>query len=670
MESICIIVCSLLAIAGVCRLCGARGAVEYVLLGYVVGIACIAVWGTVLSGLDAFGDLRGYLVLSAVTAAGVWLGVFASRRYRQTHPAGDDGVGSVGQPEADRGNGRHVRLLTGALLVTAGIAGLINLLVVVGCAPNNWDSLCYHLARVAFYLQQRSMRPFGANYFAQELTAKAVPAVLAFLYVVTGRAENLMQLLGFGSYVTAVVAVYGIARRCGCLRGHALLAAGFAAILTEWLMQATSTQDHMPLTACVGALVYFLLAYRQAGDGRYLAMAAMTAGVAFAVKSTFLLAVPSVALVAAESLAFRSRRVSTFVRDGFLFAATAAMFVGMAVFIGGYAENLARYGNVVGPRFVVDSHSSAGQSLADRPRSLLLNAARYGIEFLSLDGAPDFVRPLVRLQIAVRGMAARACAWVGLDVQCAEAKRYDFNIARAPCSAEDTSYWGILGFGLILPLVAAVACARSAPRPLRVLAVAAGVFFLVQAFACPYSPWQGRYFSTMAIFAVPVAAEVGRWRSPLWRGYAIALTAIACLFAISAVTFRPDCRVNPPLFGGSSQPFWKLSRIEQLSLPPHNSNPEEFEMLRTFDRVVPRDAVVALALLGNTPEYALFGEHLTRTLIPMNSFEAGPYGSLQPIPERAEWLLFSATVDIAPEPGDMQLPKLPGQDVFYLRRLR
>jgi hypothetical protein len=388
------------------------------------------------------------------------------------------------------------------------------------------------------------------------------------------------------------------------------------------------------------------------------------------VKATFVLAVPSVALVAAEALAFRCRRPSTFVREGFLFAATSALFLGMAVFIGGHAENVARFGNLIGPRFVVDAHSSSGQTLAERPRLMLLNAARYGIEFLSLDGAPDFVRPLVRLQTAVRGMAARAFASVGLDVTGAEGSRSRFDLSKSPCSAEDTSYWGILGFGLILPFVAAVAWTRSVPRLLRVLAVAAVVFFLVQAFACPYNMWHGRYFSTMAIFAAPVAAEVARWRSPLWRGYAVVLTAIACLFAISAVTFRPDCRVNPPLFGGSSKPFWKLSRIEQLSLPPHNSNPADFEMIRIFDRVVPRDAVVALALLGNRPEYAFFGEGLTRTLIPMNSFEGGPFGALQPLPERAEWLLYSETVGIPHEPGDMQLPNLPGQDFCYLRRLR
>jgi len=670
MEGIIVILLGGLAVAGWCRAWGVRGFVETVLFGFVSGIAMITMWGAVLSGLGIFGQIRGYMIIAGGTALAAGLTALAAHRLRGPSASVPVGTGVADDVGLDSKMSLYQAGLILPLAVTAAIAAVLNLIVVFGCAPNNGDSLCCHIARVAYYLQQGSMRPFGANYFAQETSPKACPAVLGFLYVVGGRDENLMQLFGFGSYMTAVAAVYGITRRCGCVRVHALLSAGFAAILTEWLMQANSTQDHMPLTACVGALVYFLLAYRQSGEGRYLAMAALTTGVAFAVKSTFVLALPSIAVVAAESLLFRSRQGSRVVRDGVLFACTAAMFVGIAVFIGGYAETLARFGNLLGPRYVVTSHTFAGMPPAARLHASLLNAARYGIEFLAIDGAPDFVAPLRNLQLGARRVAADACLRVGLDVRSPEAARTPFADNKSPSSSEDMSFWGILGFALLLPLTLASALMPSTSRPLRTLAVAVAVYFAVQSFVGPYTAWHGRYFSPMAIFAAPVAAAVARWRSLPCRGYAITVTVIACLFAMSAVTFRPDCRINPPLLGGTSKPFWKLSRIEQLSLPPHNTNPDENAMLRTFDRVVPSDAIIAVALPGDMPEYALFGERLTRTLLPINPFEAGPYGALQPIPERAEWLLFSAAVDIAVEPRDLQLPIIPNKDACYLRRLR
>jgi len=667
MESAVVVVCTLFAIGCVCRVWGVRGFVEHVLLGYVVGIALVTLWGTVLSGLGVFGSLHGYAVLAGTTAVAAGLVAWMTRRGPETAGGAAHAAGPLGEAGDDPATCRYRSLLLWPLVATAALTAVVNLGVVVWCAPNNWDSLCFHLARVAYYLQQGSMRPFGADFWAQETHPRASPSLLTFLYVVTGRNENLMQLTGFLAYATAVVAVYGITRRCGRGREESLVAAGLAAILTEWLMQANSTQNDIPLTACVGSVVYFLLAYRETGARRYLAAAGFGGGVAFAVKSTLALAVPALAVVAGEALLHRAARGTRTVRDAALLVYTFAMVAGLALFVAGYADNLARFGNLLGPRDVAADHTFAGRPVSYRLRWGTVNAARFGIDFLNIDGAPDFIRPLVRVSEVVRLSAIRVCEGMGLAVTSAEAARCTSDNAekdvrflrnRPPRASEDSSFWGIAGIGLIVPIVAATAVAGAGGSHLCCLAVAAVLFFVAQSFAGPYDPWRGRHFSTMAIFAAPLAAAITRFHSPLLRLYALAIVALACLFALAAVTFRPDCRINPPLRGGASRQFWTLSRLEQVA--------GDLPYAVAFDRTVPRDATVAVCLPGNRPEYVLFGAGLTRTLLPINSFERG----VQPIPERADWLLFSSGLGIPVEPGDEALPRGTDGEAWYLRRLR
>jgi len=667
MESALVVACTLFAMACVCRVWGARGGVEHVLLGSVAGIAIITIWGTVLSAFSALGSLHGYTILAGATALAAGLVAWGTERPRGTAAGAGPGPVVAGEAGDDPATGRYLASLLWPLVATAAMAAALNLAVVVWCAPNNWDSLCFHLARVAYYLQQGSTQPFGANFWAQETHPKAAPLVLGFLYVVTGRSENLLQLLGFFSYATAVVAVYGCTRRCGYGRRESLVSAGLTAILTEWLMQANSTQNDMPLTACVGAVVYFLLSYRETGERRYLAAAGFAGGVAFAVKSTFALIVPGVAVVAGEAILFRRNPRGLAAGDAAMLAYVFAMVAGMAVFVAGYADTLARFGNLLGPPGVAEDHTFTGRPLSYRLRWGTVNAARFGIDFLNVDGAPDFIRPLVRASNVVRRSAIRVCERVGLDVTSAEsarrtsdddAKDERFARGRPPRSSEDLSFWGLAGIGLILPVAAATAVTGTGGRHLRCLAVAAILFFVAQAFAGPYDPYRGRHFSTMAIFAAPVAAAVTRWRSRLLRFHAVATVGLACLFALTAVVFRPDCRINPPIRGGASRQFWTLSRLEQVAA--------DLPAVIAFDRAVPTDASVAVCLPGNRPEYALFGAGLTRTLLPINSFARG----LQPVPERAGWLLFSGGLGIHVEPGDEALPQGNGGEAWYLRRLR
>ena len=76
-----------------------------------------------------------------------------------------------------------------------------------------------------------------------------------------------------------------------------------------------------------------------------------------------------------------------------------------------------------------------------------------------------------------------------------------------------------------------------------------------------------------------------------------------------------------------------MNRLEQLT----RNLPYYYSPLKKFNNIVPQNATVSTYLTSNAFEYILFGEKLTRTIIPIISFE----NEIQQIPQDAEYLLYT-----------------------------
>jgi hypothetical protein len=193
---------------------------------------------------------------------------------------------------------------------------------------------------------------------------------------------------------------------------------------------------------------------------------------------------------------------------------------------------------------------------------------------------------------------------------------------------------------------------------LRLFALASVLFFLAQAYSGPYDPWRGRYFCICGIFAAPTVGALMQPRSRLApRLFLGLMVVLGCISALAAVAFRSDgalLAMNTDVIHTTS--IFTEDRITQLT---RNAAYLE-DPLRKFSRLVPESAAVAVAFPGDTYEYPWFGAHLTRTLLPINSFEKG----LQPIPPTADYLLYSAAGISCSLPHDIYL----GKDLF-LRKL-
>ena len=638
------------------RLLAPRGAVEAVLLVFLVWSGEVLLSGYVLSGASAFGSPPAWAGCGAVwLVLAVTMVVARDRRSVALRGALGDRVAAtrtriaaaIREPVAAlRRMPRAERLLFLPPIAVVVVLGAVNLATALVVAPYTVDCLTYHLARVGYYLQHGHLGYFEANYPNQALHAKGSAVLLTWAFLAADRREAAMSLVQYAAYWVALAAVYGIGRRVGVARRYASLGACLFGLTTITLLQASTPQNDLLLAAYAGCALYFLLA----GGRRDLLVAGLAIGMACGVKMTGFVAVPALAVAAWYALGAAPDRTRAR-RAAVLAGATA---LGLALFTApaGYVDNYRRFGNAFTPAPSLAPDTFTGKPFDHVVEEGAKNLLRYGLEFLSLDGLPP-IPPIVRLQQAVR-LPARALRPLGLE-EPGEPTMPPFAAYRDPRAREEYAYWGILGMALlwIVPWVA-VRGPRGAGPAARGLAVGALVHVVAVAFTAEYDPWRGRFFIVTAVFALPVIASVlAARRGPAWRGFTLAVVWLGCFWAGAALVFREHATLVSARWGAqATTSILAQDRAGQLT----THIPRYAEPVRRFEALVPADATVAI--YGDYMfEYVFFGPRMTRRLVPLGDGRA----PMRPLPPAVEYLVFSNKT-LAPLPTDAHL----GAD-WYLR---
>jgi len=435
---------------------------------------------------------------------------------------------------------RHPLVAALAALVTASL--LFQAFLVVSSPPNNNDSLTYHLSRAAEWYQRGAVERFPSY---QEIHNAYPPnAGMEILYGFSFLGRDTLaaapQLL---ARLALLAAVFGLARRAGFPRAAAAFATLVFSCLTLVVVQAVTTQNDLVVAALVAAAAF--LALESVGrDARAAPLAGLALGLAVGTKWTGAAAVPILALLAVA--ASRNRRA---------LARLALWSVAGAVAVGsyGYALNLADTGNPLG-------------------------------EVEALGG--------VETDPSVSAAASTAYRIV-LDF--ADFSSYHRN------ANEDTSFFGTLGWALMLPLSAGftLAWARRSTLPVRgalALALPYAVVFL--ALAHPYDRFTGRLLIAPVALTAALAAWVygRRWVTPF-------VGALAATTLVLAVVFN---EAKPVGVRGAA--VWTLSRTEAQTL----KDPPLGEVVAALDARVPADGRLGAVLRKSAWSYPLYGRTLGR----------------------------------------------------------
>lgn len=217
---------------------------------------------------------------------------------------------------------RPIPLAVAALLALVAVAALTY-------RPNNWDSMTYHLARVAHWIQNRSVAAYPTASVRQTALPPGAEYLLLVLQVIAG-SDRLANLVQLGAWGLVVGAAAPLARCFGATRRIARAATLLVASAPMALLQASSTQNDLVAAAlgvAAAAAALPLLHARPRARDLLLVLAATAAA---------LLVKPSALAFAAPLLAvagLRWARAAVHVGGRHLAAGTVAVAAALALAI-------------------------------------------------------------------------------------------------------------------------------------------------------------------------------------------------------------------------------------------------------------------------------------------------------------------------------------------------
>ncbi|AVH67684.1 hypothetical protein CDG77_08995 [Nostoc sp. 'Peltigera membranacea cyanobiont' 213] len=144
----------------------------------------------------------------------------------------------------------------GFVVTTVGLIAII-------APPNNWDSMDYHMSRVAHWIQNHSIAHYPTNYTPQLYQNPWSEFVILHFQILSG-GDYFANLVQWFSMIGCIIAVSLIAKKLGAdVRGQ-VFSAVVTATIPMGILQASSTQNDYVLSFWVVCLAYYLLSAIQA----------------------------------------------------------------------------------------------------------------------------------------------------------------------------------------------------------------------------------------------------------------------------------------------------------------------------------------------------------------------------------------------------------------------
>ena len=556
--------------------------------------------------------------------------------------------------------GRMVRVL--ALVVAAGVGYSIAL--AAATPENEGDSLVYHVARAAFWYQDRAVGYIG-NAIETRLNVNPPNAEIGQLFtMLASGSQRFVGLVQIAALLVCVLATVGLARRLGGEPRAALWAGLLVATLPVIATQAPTALNDLVVASFLATAAFFLLG--SARSEHILAGLALALGVG--TKFTAVLSIPVLLLVIASAPG--PRRLA----KAFWLLAVGAL--GGSVW---YLVNLAETGHLDGGLADQASqtpgslHVVAGTLVRFVFGSLDLSVGSSRSELLYLD--VGFTMLLVAV-VAQQRRRTGSFTWLGLSAVCVAAAPivvrgvYEVfervaaghvaGLASGPnlTAGATPSWFGPLGsIGLLAGVLVAVRAFRrgTVDRSVLVLSAAPLLLMACLAVALVWDPWRGRFF----IFGFVLAVAAWHLLYPSrWLSWAV--TVVACITMTAALVNTLAKPSGLSILGGSAVGVWgKPDWFVQSILRPGG---EEVSILRFSETRIPAQTTLAVAPRGNDFLSPYFGRDLTRRLSLV--LDGGR------VSDSADWLIAAPGVRPVVCRGEWRVLLAPATGWLILERAR
>jgi hypothetical protein len=468
------------------------------------------------------------------------------------------------------------------LLITT-LAAVLLVAIVAWAAPvQTWDSLTYHMARVAHWAQNASLQPFATGIERQLYMPPGaeIGFLQAYVLAAGGRWVNLVN---WTAWVSAAVVASFVAARLGAPRTAQLAGAALVISLPMAVSQASSTMTDLLvglwLLACAGELLWMRRDRASLGS---IAVFALAAGLAANTKQTaFVALVPLGVWFAIDRFRHSSWRAA-------LASTVMAVLIAGLVLLPHWSRNLRVYGSPMGPAGVARAFANERMDPAALVSNLLRNASLHA-------GTP------------IPGVSE----WLtGVILQIHASLRIDPNDDRTTAFSEWTRVGGMslsevrtgnaLHLGLLLAALAALPVLRNRmPRQVWLYAGMLVLTLLLYALLFKWQVFGNRLHLPYFMLACPlIAAILGR----LAPAPAVAAVGMAAL--VLAWPWYTRLTSRPLLPSDSARSVLEAPRLEQTFR--HSPGLARLYPNLTVPILSQACTQVGIALLGDGAEYPLW----------------------------------------------------------------
>jgi 4-amino-4-deoxy-L-arabinose transferase-like glycosyltransferase len=514
---------------------------------------------------------------------------------------------------------------------------LLSAWLVWNVPSNTNDSLLNHLARVGYWLQHGNLLIWPTPSYHN--IVYPVNANLLILWTILFTRNDL--LAGFVQWTAALAsatAVFGLARLLGWGRPQSLFAGFLWLTLPEILMQSTTTQQDLIVSTLFIITVYFFILGIKQKSIQVIILSSLTLGLTIGTKQVAIFALPGLALFILI-IWLKDRKNNSKLIITWILASMVSVFL-LGSYI--YFQNSIFFGNPIGNEQSIAAEIN-GRSEGTFANKLTFNTARLFYQGIDFTGLPPFMTDnLIKIKSKILKPVFSSLSMNLESTVAVHRLSALFNYLDNPPIQEDTSWYGLLGFFLLVPLSIIHFIRGIRQRdPFRVgLVILAFLFFMsVIALRPGWEPFEGRYLIISIGLICPFAADILRkglgWK--ILDGLVVALAAVT-MFNVTLSNVNKPLISYPrlqemirPLFAGSSDreiervnslirytfpnshDIWDLNRTERQLL----QNGSMVGPVNLVQQHVPENASLALGFANYLPAFPFFGEHLSRKLYPV-----------------------------------------------------
>lgn len=519
-------------------------------------------------------------------------------------------------------------------------------IVGITTAPNNLDSLNHHLLKIYYWLQHGSLESWAASWYPQLYYPVNAHFQGTWLFLL-GRSEKLFFLVQWFSLVLIITLIYEIARTLRFTQTQALASALVGLSFPVVLLQTYSFQGDLIVTSLAVICIYLLFSYFENKNLFELLGAILALALALGTKQTAFFFLPVIGVFGLYWV-IRGRILREHVPYLLLFVAFFLIFSAFK-FIQNQRETGSFLGNVKVEGSII-AESNIAKIKYSIPRDLY--------EFISFDGLPKKLQqdlnqgivPIFRFIDHHLGLGLEEPKYLYFGSSEDEVFRYDRTLELS----EDTAWFGPIGF-ILLPLAFGFSLISKEYR-VREYAVFALIVYISYGFLVilqrpGWNPYEGRYFILGLAVCLPLVSILIPSRKG-WKELVVGLlTFCVMVLAFNTLIFNSSKPIltyqnlqrfsikqvanlseNDSFQGiikrGINSLIFRLmdnsiqgegiydsSRIQQI----YYSNKSTLIDMRFLLDFIPAHETIALLNPGFALEYGLFGENITRKLIPLKN---------------------------------------------------